>query len=138
MNGNKQTGFSLIEVMIVVVIVGILASVAYPSYRDYVLRSNRAAAQACLMELSQFMERNYTQFMRYDSEDFALPALQCRADTADTYTYSSVQGARTFTITATATGPQANDTGCTILGINQAGTKLVNNASLAAAVDECW
>lgn len=138
MNRKTQAAFTLIEVMIVVAIVGILAAIAYPSYQNHVLRSNRAAASACLLELSQFMERSYTQNMRYNPEGFALPTLQCMTESANRYSFTSVQAQRTYTVTATAVGPQTKDTSCKSLGINQAGTKLVDNASTAAAVANCW
>lgn len=57
---SRQAGVTLIELLITVVIIGILASIAYPSYQSYVLRANRAAAQGVLMEAAQFLERNYT------------------------------------------------------------------------------
>lgn len=62
MMANKKlfSGFTLIELMIVVAIIGILSAIAYPSYSQYVLRSNRADAQALMLETAQFMERYFT------------------------------------------------------------------------------
>ncbi|OQW41280.1 MAG: type IV pilin [Proteobacteria bacterium SG_bin4] len=63
----KATGFTLIELMIAVAILGILASVALPSYQNYVRQSNRAVAKSLLYENVQFMERFYTQNNQYDA-----------------------------------------------------------------------
>jgi type IV pilus assembly protein PilE len=56
----RARGFTLIEMMITVAIIGILASIAYPAYQDYVRRAARADAKAVLMETAQFMERHFT------------------------------------------------------------------------------
>ena len=63
MYGKKQVraagrGFTLIELMIVVAIVAILAAIAYPSYREHVVKSRRATAQSCLLEMAQFEARD--------------------------------------------------------------------------------
>ncbi len=65
---RKARGFTLIELMIVVVIVAILASIALPSYQEQVRKSRRADAKAALMELSGFMERFYAANGRYDQD----------------------------------------------------------------------
>jgi type IV pilus assembly protein PilE len=57
MKAARQSGFTLIELMIAVVIVGILASIAYPSYQRYVLSSRRAEAQADMLEDSAWLEK---------------------------------------------------------------------------------
>ena len=63
---NKDRGFTLMELMVVVAIVGILGAVAYPSYIDSTRKARRADAQADLIELSGFMERFFTENNRYD------------------------------------------------------------------------
>ena len=66
---NRFQGFSLIELMIAVVIVGILAAIAIPMYSDYVTRSRRADGQATLMQVAQELERCYTQFSKYNDDN---------------------------------------------------------------------
>ncbi|MGL6159456.1 type IV pilin protein [Microbulbifer sp.] len=58
---KKQRGFTLIELMIVVAILGILAGIAWPSYQEHVRTTRRADAQGALMGLAQAMERHYTE-----------------------------------------------------------------------------
>lgn len=62
---NKSSGFTLIELMVTVVIIGILAAIAYPSYQDSVKQSRRAMAQAALISLGNVMERVFTQNNTY-------------------------------------------------------------------------
>jgi len=123
--------------MIVVAIIAILASIALPSYQEYVIKSNRTAATACLLEQTQFMERYYTTKLSYAAA--ALPAGGCRTDLAARYTLAFAANeptATTFNITATPQGAQTKDTKCGTLGINQAGTKTVS--VVGTAVKDCW
>lgn len=62
---NKQCGFTLVEALIAVVIVGLIAAFSYPSYQDYVERTRRSDAQAALMEFSAAMERYYASNNTY-------------------------------------------------------------------------
>lgn len=70
---NKQQAFTLIELMIVVAIIGILSSIAYPNYRDYVIRSEDALAKAALAELSVNLEQYYIENNSYKDADTTLP-----------------------------------------------------------------
>ncbi len=126
-------GFTLIELMIVVAVVGILAAIAVPSYNDSVRKSRRAQAKADLVEYAQMAERSFTVNNSY--AEFALPRNQSpREPGADArYTLAMVNDATTFTITATPQGGQAQDR-CGTLSINQAGAK----TSSGAPLQDCW
>jgi type IV pilus assembly protein PilE len=139
----RQHGFTLIELMITVAIVGILAAVAYPSYLSHVQKTRRAAATACLTELSQWMERNYTTCLAYNRtgagcatamDSAQLPALSCRNDLATTYTFSftAAPTASAYALRAVPQNAQASDTRCGTLTLDQAGAKG------ASATSGCW
>jgi len=134
---TEASGFTLIELMIVVAIVGILAAVAYPSYLSHIQESRRSDARTNLLQLAQFMERNYTANGRYTDAGGAAPALP--------YTEAPRDGdakfydldlnnvtAATFTLRARPKGAMAGDT-CGTLTLNQAGVK-----GAGGDVGECW
>lgn len=130
-----QSGFTLMELMIVVAIVGILAAIALPSYQDHVLRTRRVTAGACLMEVSQLMERQYATTMSYD---VALPTASCQTELASFYTFAfdtSEPTASTYKIKATPAGAQTSDTRCDVLSINQQGVKTESGTGTVA---DCW
>lgn len=121
---SKQKGFSLIELMIVVVIVGILAAVAIPSYQNYVVKGNRAAAQAFMMDVAS-REKQYLLDARVYATDLATLGVTAPADVSKHYTITINAPAGTppsFTITATPTSSQQTADGA--LTLDSSGEKL--------------
>ncbi|MDL1866553.1 type IV pilin protein [Betaproteobacteria bacterium PRO4] len=137
----KTSGFTLIELMVVVAIIGILAAVIYPSYQEYVHRANRAEAKSILLEMAQLLERNYTEANRYDQTssggDFTLPVTQSPRSGTAKYTIQFAAGTLTrnaYTLEAVPAGNMAGDA-CGTLALTQTGAKSVSGSK---SVDECW
>lgn len=139
MTAGRSKGFTLIELMIVVAIVGILAAVAYPSYLSYILRSNRAAAQSFMMDVSS-REEIYLQNARAYKAVAAnanFPAdlsLGVPEKVSDNYGVVVTTGTAppSYVITATPTGRQANDnspSGGSTLVLNSDGTRSWGNTA---------
>lgn len=142
MKKTNETGFTLVELMITVAIIGILAAIAYPSYTQYVQRANRAEARSLLQENAQFLERNFTTANRYDQDSAGnaigntqLPRQQSPASGAAKYTITVAMGAapaQDFTLSATPTGSMTGDA---------CGTFTLTNTGLQGAggnVADCW
>ena len=129
-----NVGFTLIELMIVVAIVGILAVVALPSYRDYVLQANRGDAKAELMRLSQEQEK-----WRASNTTYGTLANLGGGVTLANYALTVPENTGTaFTITATATGEQlTGDTDCKTFSIDEAGATTSTDSTDAASTG-CW
>lgn len=121
---RANQGFTLIELMVVVIIVAILTSIAIPSYRDHVVKSNRAAAESFMLQLANKEEqylldaRNYTGTLGTGGLNLSTPA-----DIQGKYTVTIGNISNTtYTITAVPTAAQ-KDPLCGTLTLNQAGLK---------------
>ena len=135
---KRHSGFTLIEMMIVVAVIGILAAIAYPSYQEHVRKSKRADAQAALMELSHFMERYYTANGKYTKAANTGPDLPFTKTPKDSATENYGLALSTvtdfgYTLTATAKNSMANDK-CGNLTLTDKGVK----GSSASTAAECW
>lgn len=139
---RRVRGFTLIELMVAVTIVGILAAIAYPAYNDSVRKSRRAQAKVDLAELSQRAERWYTANNSYagfftkvkdDNMDYS-PRTKPRDQAFYVITRDGAAdtAASTFTLTATAQGDQAKDA-CKNLSIDATGKRTTSSSRT-----DCW
>lgn len=134
---TRNKGFTLIELMITVAVIGILAAIAYPSYQDQVRKSRRAEAQSVLMNIGTRQQQ-----MLLDARSYATTAaslsITVPPQVTTHYTISVSAPASTppsFTATATPQGDQTKDK-CGTLGVDHTGTKTaVKNGS---AQTGCW
>lgn len=154
---HKYTkGFSLIELMIVVVIVGILAAIGYPAYSEYIRRSHRAEAQTMLQQGAQYMQRFYASNNSYSAQldgtaNSALPTGLSQAPTQGAAAYNlslivagnNAVTATTYMLEAAPTGSMSTDR-CGTLGLDHLGRKFVfigtgtTKTSTPTLVPECW
>lgn len=152
-----QQGFTLIELMIVVVIIAIIAAIAYPAYINSVVKTKRAAAEGCLSQYVNYMERFYTTNQRYDQAQGANPqvnpvlapatlTLDCasNANSGSDYSFSVMATSptatppSTFTVTATPIGAQgARDTMCGAVSVNHL-SRRADATGVSGGSPDCW
>jgi type IV pilus assembly protein PilE len=136
---RREQGFSLIELMIVVAIIIILATIAIPSYRRYVVRSHRTEAQRALLDLAAREERYFYTNNKYAGSLSDLAS----ASTVDGNNYSlsidpAVAASTDYSLTATAIGQQQrDDQDCQTLSLNRAGSRTATGAAPNASAT-CW
>lgn len=138
-SARTRRGVTLIELMVTVVIIGILAAIAYPSYVQYTVKSKRAAAESFIMGVANKQEQYMLNARQY-ATTLALLGMAVPEDVAANYTITQpIPVTATppgYTITAVPTGGQAtNDTRCGSVSIDQAGTKGISGTGTVA---ECW
>lgn len=146
-SSKKIRGFTLVELMIVVAIVGIISAIALPSYQSSVAKSRRAEARAQLLETVQFMQLFYSQNDRFDQSRagvaVAIPASLSQiprgaAVGSQTYTiqFTGTPTIAAYTIEAVprSGGPMSSDA-CGTLRLSSVGTRTVTGSQSAA---DCW
>lgn len=143
---RTHRGFSLIELMIVVAVLGILAAIAYPNYQEYLAKSRRSEARTALLQLSQFMERYYTNNGRYVNaagERPALPFGEVPRNDANPYyriTFNEdgiANDAVEYVLQATRSGLMAGDK-CGTLSLSSTGVRAIESADAGVGLAACW
>ncbi|WP_084228162.1 type IV pilin protein [Pseudoalteromonas byunsanensis] len=131
---NSVCGFTLLEALIVLVILGIVVSVAYPSYQAHVVKAARAEAIVLLLDAANRQEQYYVDNRTYTDtlSDIGVSETTERGY----YTISLEVKDNEFVVKATpVAGPVKNDTQCTVLKINELGQKLSTGSGSAK---QCW
>lgn len=130
---HKQRGFTLIELMIAVAVVGILTAIAYPSYVKYVQKSYRSEGLAMLADASARMERYYAQNNSYPvGTSAAAIGITNTNSPTNKYTLSVTGTATTYTVQVAPQGSQTTDS-CGTMSVDQAGARLPSPATT-----DCW
>ncbi|MBL8224701.1 MAG: type IV pilin protein [Chromatiales bacterium] len=125
-------GFTLLELLVVMTVIAILASVAIPSYQQSVMRSRRADARVAMNAVASRLERCFTQFGAYDADECAI---ESPADSPEGfYEVSVVRDAAAYALTAEPQGAQADDTACGTLSVTSTGLR----AATGETPDRCW
>ena len=127
-NYLTMSGFTLVELMITVAIIGIIASIALPSYLEQVRKTRRTNAQSDLVELASFMERYYTENFTYVGA--ALPFTESpKQGSSKFYDLTPVTTALAYTLTATVKGAQTAD---------RCGDLAITNTGARTPASNCW
>lgn len=126
---SKDTGFTLIELMIVVAIIGIIAAIALPSYLESVNKSRRGEAKAEITTMAQQLERCFTRFNRYDNAACGIQDGATRSTDSGNHEVTVATTSATYSLTA---NPQYTDSRCGTLSIDNTGTQTSNDNAY------CW
>lgn len=140
-NGVKASkGFSLIELLTVLIITGILASISYPSYRNYIVRAHRTDGQTALLDLACRMEMYYAEHNTWKTATIGTgnltDVLSHKQSPEGWYNLSVIQATDTdYTLQATPTHMQ--DTRCQSLTLTSSGVKGITGARIVD-ISQCW
>lgn len=139
---QRRGGFTLVELMIAIAVVAILTAIAYPMYQDQVRKSRRAAVKGSMLQISQFMERHYTENMRYSADAggnslsmndvYNASFLEDPNTVEKYYDLTLTSNLTTYTISAVPGSGQSYDV-CANLGLSSTGARTTSSNHTG-----CW
>jgi len=155
---TRQNGFTLMEVMIVVAIIGVLSSIAFPSYMEHVKKTKRSDAKVALLKIAQMQESYFVQNLTYakdltstsangglslsapvksENEEYTI-SMTSTDSGGGACTGKAADACTSFTLTATPAGGQTNDTACTRFTLSNTGKKGTSAGATNAQIKKCW
>jgi type IV pilus assembly protein PilE len=138
MHSQTQSGITLLELMIVVAIIGLLASIAYPSYRQTMIRANRTEAKVALENRAQALEKCFTRYLAYDNPNCVAAHATSDGPTQPKGAYQVTAVTvtpTTYTLRATPVDAQAEDSECGTFQIDHTGLRTVTGSR---PPEQCW
>lgn len=149
MNRSRSAGFTLVELMVVVVITAILASIAVPAYNSSIRKSRRTEAKTAIMDLAAREERYFATQQMYTTSPSALAygSGAWPISTGTYYVISSVSsspatattpGGYTLQVTPASGSPQLQDTSCQTFQVDQTGKQSSTDNNSADSSTTCW
>lgn len=139
LHNNRQHGFTLIELMVVITILAVLTTLGWSSYQSQARKGHRTEGMIALAQKAQQMERFYSRNGRYTGNINDLDGIA----QSEHGRYNIVIGFNAATpnqylLTATAIGPQAQDTACASFTLDHLGERLAYDDSAVLATRNCW
>lgn len=151
LRSEKHRGFTLIELMVTVAIVGILAAIAYPSYTSQVAKGRRADARTQLVSGQQWLEKFYSENYSYATDSSSSPATATfnvqpftqsprAGEGSAVYTITLNSNTTSYTLTAApiSTGPMYGDTCGSLIVTNTGRRSTTSSLTAAQALEKCW
>ncbi len=131
----QSSGFSLIELLIVLVIIGILVRISYPVYTQHVQKTHRSQAQVALLDLASAMERYYAVHHSYRNATLTVLEINEYIDTSYYQLVITQATDNTYLLQAVPLNSQIQDNACGTLSLDQQGRKSISGSG---EIHACW